>query len=83
MGETAKKTVDLDTLRHKEILTPAEATALGYFHSVKAASAKRYRGNGPAFIHCGWGTRVYYRKVDLEAWVERRRKEFDRFLASG
>lgn len=35
-------------------------------------AAKRHRGNGPVFIRLGGhdGRRIYYRRADIEAWLE-------------
>ena len=71
MGETEEKTVDQEALGKKELLTAAEAVALGYFRSVQAAAMLRYREQGPPFIQEDYGTRTLYRRVDLERWAER------------
>lgn len=38
-------------------------------------AAKRHRGNGPVFIRLGGrdGRRIYYRRADIEAWLEESR----------
>lgn len=38
-------------------------------------AAKRHRGNGPVFIRLGGqdGRRIYYRRADIEAWLEQSR----------
>ena len=35
-------------------------------------ASKRHRGNGPVFIRLGGldGRRIYYRRADIEAWIE-------------
>ncbi|OBJ43112.1 hypothetical protein A5621_00875 [Mycobacterium colombiense] len=35
-------------------------------------AAKRHRGNGPVFIRLGGddGRRIYYRRADIEAWLQ-------------
>jgi hypothetical protein len=35
-------------------------------------AAKRRRGNGPVFIRLG-GRRIYYRRADIEKWIEESR----------
>jgi hypothetical protein len=35
-------------------------------------ASKRHRGNGPVFIRLGGsdGRRIYYRRADIDAWIE-------------
>lgn len=67
------KEMDLDRIGKKEILTAAEAAALGYFASAKAAATMRLREKGPPFVQDEWGSRVLYRREDLEEWTRKRR----------
>jgi hypothetical protein len=54
-------------------LIPADAMPT-LFHGTSAQTwaALRHKGNGPAFVKVM--RRVYYRRSDVETWIERNRK---------
>ena len=54
-------------------LIPADAMpTLFQGTSSQTWAALRHKGNGPAFVKVM--RRVYYRRSDVEAWIERNRK---------
>jgi predicted DNA-binding transcriptional regulator AlpA len=57
-------------LRHKEVLTVAEAAAFLRLKKTTLALYRRLR-KGPSFVRLS-RSRVVYRKADLESWLEAR-----------
>lgn len=51
-----------------EPLIPAAEYAAWRGITVEAAAQERYRGTGPAFIKAG--RRIYYRRRDVEEWLD-------------
>ena len=59
--------VDLERLKRKELLAPAEVEAL-YGLKVATLETWRCRGGGPDFIKLG-GKLVYYRPEDIKQYL--------------
>lgn len=54
-----------------ELLSPQQVAEI-YGFSVQTLANWRWQGTGPAYIkaHRGPGGRVYYRRADIEAWLQ-------------
>jgi hypothetical protein len=58
--------------RVDDIIPAAEMKNLFPGTTDQTWAAKRRRGNGPVFIRLG-GRRIYYRRADIEKWIEESR----------
>ena len=63
----------LAALKEKPLLTPAEVEELYGFKVSKLAKGRSF-GTGPAYVQAEERGRVYYRPVDLDAYVAKCRK---------